>query len=161
MIFRIFKFFFIKKRFFIRKQSFSHRIFQKNLFAGVIDLPGCFDRIPHLIVKKVGAILCGLLGVVWCVLDPKGYALSHYTKEELDQMGINFDHQYSLQGKCYKKFTQANARFILNSFKIAFKSRPLKWAIRLFSMGCLLALLCQIFGYRNYLDGKIPERNVL
>ena len=44
-------------------------------------------------LSKVGAILRVIAGDLWCVLDPKGYALSHYTKEELDQMGINFDHQ--------------------------------------------------------------------
>jgi hypothetical protein len=44
------------------------------------------------VVKKVGAILCVIAGELWCILDPKGYALSHYTKEELEEMGIDFDY---------------------------------------------------------------------
>lgn len=42
------------------------------------------------IVKNVGAVLRGIAGVVRCVIDPKGYCLSHYTKKELDEMGIKF-----------------------------------------------------------------------
>jgi hypothetical protein len=45
------------------------------------------------VVKKVGAILKSLLGELWCIVDVKGYCLAHYTKEELDEMGINFDYK--------------------------------------------------------------------
>jgi hypothetical protein len=44
------------------------------------------------IIKKIWAILCGIVGCVWCALDPKGYALSHYTKEELEAMGLDFEY---------------------------------------------------------------------
>ena len=44
------------------------------------------------LVKKAGAILCGIAGFVWCAMDPKGYCLSHYTKKELEEMGIDFDY---------------------------------------------------------------------
>lgn len=44
------------------------------------------------IVQKVGAILRAVAGTLWCTMDPKGYCLSHYTKEELASMGIKFDH---------------------------------------------------------------------
>ena len=43
-------------------------------------------------IKKAGAILCGIAGFVWCAMDPKGYCLSHYTKKELEEMGIDFDY---------------------------------------------------------------------
>ena len=42
------------------------------------------------VVKKVGAMLKCLLGVMWCIVDVKGYCLAHYTKEELAEMGIKF-----------------------------------------------------------------------
>jgi hypothetical protein len=44
-------------------------------------------------LSKVGSVLRVTVGIVWCVADLKGYYQSHYTKEELDQMGVNFDHQ--------------------------------------------------------------------
>lgn len=45
------------------------------------------------VVKKVGAILRVIAGDLWCMVDPKGYCLSHYTKEELEYMGIDFDYR--------------------------------------------------------------------
>jgi hypothetical protein len=42
------------------------------------------------VVKTAGAMLKSLLVVMWCVVDVKGYCLAHYTKEELDEMGIKF-----------------------------------------------------------------------
>jgi hypothetical protein len=44
------------------------------------------------VVKSVGAVLSVIAGGVWCALDPKGYALSHYTKKELEEMGLDFDY---------------------------------------------------------------------
>ena len=43
------------------------------------------------VVKAVGAVLKVIAGEVWFMLDPKGYCLSHYTKKELEEMGIDFE----------------------------------------------------------------------
>lgn len=43
-------------------------------------------------VKKVGAILRAVAGELWFVVDPKGYCLSHYTKKELEEIGIDYDY---------------------------------------------------------------------
>lgn len=42
-------------------------------------------------LSNVGAVLRVIAGVVCCVIDPKGYCLSHYTEKELEAMGINID----------------------------------------------------------------------
>lgn len=42
-------------------------------------------------LSKVWAMLRVIAGELWCILDPKGYALSHYTKKELEEMGIDFE----------------------------------------------------------------------
>ena len=45
------------------------------------------------VVKKVGAIVRVIAGELWFVLDPKGYCKSHYTKKELEEMGLDFEYR--------------------------------------------------------------------
>lgn len=44
-------------------------------------------------MKMIVKILKSIVNFLWCMTDVKGYCLAHYTKEELDEMGINFDYR--------------------------------------------------------------------
>jgi hypothetical protein len=44
-------------------------------------------------MKTIAKVITAILNAVWCLLDVKGYCEAHYTKEELDEMGIDFDYR--------------------------------------------------------------------
>ena len=68
----------------------------------------------------------------------------------LDASSGPHDWEYSLPDKSYWRFTRANLRLAVNCGKEAlYDVRPL-----VVPLGVLAAVLCQLFGYRAYLEGR-------
>ena len=66
------------------------------------------------------------------------------------------DYEFSTNAKCYKHFTQANARFTWNCLVLAFfgttvfVKNKLHSRLKLAALGLLLGVGCQLFGYNAY-----------
>ena len=66
------------------------------------------------------------------------------------------DYEYSLAVKSYWLFTVANLRFALNSVILAaVRFGVTRKTLKVASLGLLLALLCQVFGYSGYKTGSL------
>jgi len=64
------------------------------------------------------------------------------------------DWEYTFQPKTYQAFTAANARFAINAVRYALRyKRSAKYML----CGALLALLCQLFGWRGFKSASYPE----
>ena len=71
----------------------------------------------------------------------------------LDASSAPHDWEYSLPEKSYWHFTRANCRLAVNATKEAlYDIRP-----GVIPLGLMAALLCQIFGWRAYINGKPKE----
>ena len=87
---------------------------------------------------------------VWC---PKFNRLVKYLLEPFLMAALQHDWEMSRPYKSWGIFTSMNLRFVYNAFQEAMNRKMPS----LIFMGMLLALLCQIFGYKTYLKTSIPE----
>ena len=66
------------------------------------------------------------------------------------------DYEFSIVKKSYKHFTQANIRLAYNCLRLALLGKvsivrnTLHSRIKLMGLGLILAILCQVFGYKAY-----------
>lgn len=85
--------------------------------------------------------------------------LTTYLLEFFEADALIHDYEYSLPDKSYFQFTVANLRFIWNAAVLAFvRHGGCGNAIRITLLGCLLGLLCQLFGYGGYQEGAIINK---
>ena len=84
----------------------------------------------------------------WC---PVFRNLTSFLLQFFEADALIHDFEYSGKAKSYSHFTQANLRFAWNAAKLAFsRIGPLQKAVKVAALGLLLALLCQLFGYKGY-----------
>ena len=75
--------------------------------------------------------------------------------EKFNAPAMVHDWEYTFQPKNYWFFTVANMSFAVNSFIDAFyEKRGALYAIKQTMWGVVLALLCQLFGYKGYKTAK-------
>ena len=86
----------------------------------------------------------------WC---PQFEKLVKYLVEPFFVAALQHDWEASRPYKSWSAFTAMNLRFIYNALQEAIEQKTLK----LVFMGILLAMLCQLFGYKTYLQTFIPE----
>ncbi|MFA6700854.1 MAG: hypothetical protein WCS28_11890 [Thiomicrospira sp.] len=60
------------------------------------------------------------------------------------------DWEYTFMPKTYKAFTAANFRFLVNGILYSYKAWPKSAFLRQCGRCVVLALLCQLFGWRGY-----------
>jgi len=86
----------------------------------------------------------------WCSRFEK---LVKYLVKPFFVAALQHDWETSRPYKSWGMFTDMNLRFIHNALQEAIEQKTMK----LVFMGILLALLCQLFGYKTYLQTFIPE----
>lgn len=85
--------------------------------------------------------------------------LTTYLLEFFEADALIHDYEYSLPEKSYGHFSLANIRFIWNAAVLALVRYGDCWqTIRIMAFGCLLGLLCQLFGYGGYKEGSITNK---
>lgn len=87
---------------------------------------------------------------LWC---PRFEKLVKYLVEPFFVAALQHDWETSRPYKSWSAFTTMNLRFIYNALQEAIEQKKLK----LVFMGILLAMLCQLFGYKTYSQTFIPE----
>jgi len=86
----------------------------------------------------------------WC---PRFKKLTKWLLEPFFAAALQHDWETSRPYKSWSMFTTMNLRFIYNVLQEAIEQKTLK----LVFMGILLAMLCQLFGYRTYLKTTISN----
>jgi len=76
--------------------------------------------------------------------------------ERFEPEALIHDWEYTFQPKDYLHFTAANMRFVWNAMICAVRSgKDTRGILMQTGIGCTLALLCQLFGWKEYQTASI------
>ena len=100
--------------------------------------------------KQVAEAFNGVGPERWC---PACRAVVSWLLKPFFTAALPHDWEYSLPEKSFRAFTRANLRFAWNSCLEALDERRPS----MIATGLLLALLCQLFGWSGYRNGRTVE----
>jgi hypothetical protein len=94
--------------------------------------------------------------------SPRFRKLVTWLLENFEADALIHDWEFAFQPRTYLHFSIANARMAVNAFYCAFRQdKGWRHLIKQTALGALLALLCQLFGWRGYRDTDITQFQLL
>ena len=97
--------------------------------------------------EALAAAYNGIGPDAWCAFFRE---LTTWLLGFFEAVALIHDCEYSAPNKSYRAFTAANLRFAYNAVRSAVLRTPGRQAAKVAGCGLLLALLCQLFGYKGY-----------